>query len=183
MNVSRRFAAFFGALAAVLLVVASAAGLERGKDGWFRTGDGIRVKKVAFVSVNVYQVGHDMKELPPQKSKQAVIDADVTKRIVWKMMRDVDAEKIRTALTEGYAMNGFTDSARIGQFLGVLNRELKEGQFVVITYDAEKKATTLQVQNGGSITVGGVDFMKATWSLWFGKIDQPSLGDSLISKI
>jgi len=183
MIVARRLPAFLAALVAALLVVVSATALERGKDGWFHTGDGVRVKKIAFVSVNVYQVGHDMKELPSAKSKQAVIDADVTKRVVWKMMRDVDPEKIRNALTEGYAMNGFTDSARIGQFLGVLNRELKEGQFVVITYDADKKATTLQVQNGGSVTVPGADFMKATWSLWFGKIDQPSLGDSLISKI
>jgi hypothetical protein len=39
------------------------------------------------------------------------------------------------------------------------------------------------VQGQGAASVDGVDFMKAVWSIWFGKIDQPSLGDQLISRI
>lgn len=39
------------------------------------------------------------------------------------------------------------------------------------------------IQGMGSATIGGVDFMKAVWSLWFGKIDQPRLGDDLMSKM
>jgi hypothetical protein len=34
----------------------------------------------------------------------------------------------------------------------------------------------------GSATVPGEEFMKATWSIWFGKIDQPNLGDSLLNR-
>jgi hypothetical protein len=33
------------------------------------------------------------------------------------------------------------------------------------------------------VTVDGVDFMKAVWSIWLGKIDQPKLGDQLISQL
>ena len=50
-------------------------------------------------------------------------------------------------------------------------------------YDSQKKAVTITTEAGGTATISGVAFMRATWSLWFGKIDQPSLGDELISKI
>jgi hypothetical protein len=175
---------FFVAVCLALLTsVVPSFAPERGQGGYFHTGDGVRKKSLIIGSVDVYAIGHDMKELPPTKSKQAVIDMDTGKRFTWRMMRDVPAEKIQAALREAYAKNGYGDAAKIGQFLGVFNSELKDKQFVIITYDADKKTTTLQVQGGGSTTVGGVDFMKATWSIWFGKIDQPSLGDELISKI
>jgi hypothetical protein len=158
--------------------------LDKGADGYYHTGDGIRVKTIAFVNFKVYAIGHDMKQLPDTKSKQAVIDVDTGKRFTWRMMRDVDASKIQNAIKEAFAMNGFSDSARITQFVGAFNGDLKEGQFVTITYDSDAKATTLRVLGGGgSATIAGVDFMKATWSIWFGKIDQPSLGDALISRI
>jgi Chalcone isomerase-like len=168
---------------AILTSVVNAFALDKGSNGYFHTGDSIRKKSIIIGSVDVYAIGHDMKELPATKSKQAVIDLDTGKRFTWKMLRDVPAEKIQGALREAYAKNGYTDAGKIGQFLGVLNTELTKDRFVTITYDADKKTTTLQVQGGGSASVAGVDFMKATWSIWFGKIDQPSLGDELISKI
>src|SRR5207248_2008625 len=80
------------ALFALGLFAVPASALERDRDGYFHTGDGIRVKKVAFIHVKVYAIDHYMKDLPAQKSKQAVIDADVDKRFSWKMLRSVDAE-------------------------------------------------------------------------------------------
>jgi hypothetical protein len=174
---------FFVAVCVALLTsIVPSHALEK-VGGYFHTGDSIRKKSLVLGSVDVYAIGHDMKELPATKSKQAVIDIDTGKRFTWQMKRDVSAEKIQTALREAYAKNGYNDGAKISQFLGVFNAELKDKQFVVITYDSDKKTTTLQVQGGGSASVAGVDFMKATWSIWFGKIDQPSLSDELISKI
>jgi hypothetical protein len=174
-------------LATLLLALfasAPARALDKGADGYYHTGDGIRVKTIAFVNFKVYAIGHDMKDLPPAKSKQAVIDMDTGKRFTWRMLRDVDASKIQNAIKEAFAMNGFSDAGRIGQFVGAFTGDLKEGQFVTITYDPGAKATTIRVLGGGgSATIPGVDFMKATWSIWFGKIDQPSLGDALISKL
>ena len=53
--------------------------------------------------------------------------------------------------------------------------------------------TIAAVRNGGVVAVSDdiasrwgpriVDFMQAVWSIWFGKIDQPKLGDQLISKL
>lgn len=178
----RRARVWLFALAAQLLVVTLGLALEPGKDGYFHTGDGVRVKKVAFISANVYAIRHDMKVLPPTKSKRAVIDTDCDKRFVWRMLRDVDSEKIQNAFREGYAMNGYRDDAKIRQFVSGFRGELKEGSGILIVYNAAAKATTLTVQ-GASVTVPGVDFMRATWSLWFGQIDQPALGDSLIAKL
>jgi hypothetical protein len=169
------------ALAAVALMALPASALERDRDGYFHTGDGIRYKKVAFIHVKVYAIDHYMKDLPQQKSKQAVIDADVDKRISWKMLRSVDAEKIKNALREAYAKNGYGDAGKISSFVDSIAKELKEGDAVTIKYDAVKKSTTI-TSPAGSATVPGEEFMKATWSIWFGKIDQKDLGDSLLNR-
>ncbi len=168
---------------ALLMVVANLWALERGADGYFHTGSGIRVKTIAIVDVNVYEISHFMKELPAKKSKQAVIEMDVDKRISFKMLRSVEAEKIKEALRDAYAMNGYSDGGKIGKALGTFSGELKEGARTTISYDAAKKTTTFTSGSGATATIEGVDFMKATWSIWFGKIDQPKLGDQMISKI
>jgi len=172
-------AVLLAAVAAILFAVTSL----WAEGSYTLTGSGIRVKSVAFIDVNVYAISHYMQQLPPSKSKRAVIDMDTGKKFIWTMKRDVDHEKIVNALKEAYAMNGYSDSAKIGQFIGAFKSELKEKSSVTIVYDADKKATTVSVSGGGSATVAGVDFMKATWSIWLGKIDQPKLGDELIAKI
>jgi hypothetical protein len=168
---------FLAALAALVLAVTSAAA-----DDWTLTGSGIRVKRVAIIDVKVYAISHYMKQLPPAKTKQAVIDMETGKKFVWTMKRDVDQEKIQNALKEAFAMNGYGDAGKIGQFVGAFGGELKENANVTIVYDADKKETSVTTPSG-SATVGGVEFMKAVWSIWFGKIDQPALGDALISKL
>jgi Chalcone isomerase-like len=168
------------ALAALFLTLGALTGAHA--DDWTLTGSGIRVKKVAIIDVNVYAISHFMKALPPSKSKQAVIDMDTGKKFVWTMKRDVDQEKIQNALKDAFAMNGYGDAGKIGQFIGAFKSELKENSTVSIVYDADKKETSVST-GSGSATVGGVDFMKAVWSIWLGKIDQPSLGDQLIRKL
>ena len=170
--------------AAAFLTVGSAWALDRGGDGYFHTGSGTRVKHITIIGdVKVYAIGHAMKDLPPTKSKQAVIDIDTNKFFAWTMLRDVDQEKIQNALREAYQMNGYGDAAKINQALGVFNKELTEKTNVRISYDSAAKATTFSVVGGSSTTIPGFDFMRATWSIWFGKIDQPSLGDELIKNI
>lgn len=165
-----------------LLALSALAMPPADKDGWMHTGDGVRTKSVAFITVKVYAIGHDIK-CNVAHSKQAVIDADCDKRFTWRMQRDVDKEKLHNAIREAYKMNGFNDEGRINQALAAFTTEFKENSYATITYDAAKKTTTFWQQNGGTSSLTGVDFMKATWAIWFGKIDQPSLGDALISKI
>jgi hypothetical protein len=167
------------ALAAVALLTSPARALDRGRDGYFHTGDGVRYKKIAFINIKVYAIDHYMKDLPTQKSKQAVIDADVDKRFSWKMLRTVEADKIKNALREAFAKNGYGDNGKIEAFVGSIGGELKEGDNVTISYDAARKTTTMS-SPAGKATVAGEDFMRATWSIWFGKIDQKDLGDRLL---
>ena len=135
-----------------------------------------------FVTANVYQISHDMKCVVP-KSKQAVIDADCDKKFTWKMMRDVGAGKIVDAMKEAYQKNGYGDSGKINQALAAFSAEFKENAYVKISYDSTAKTTTFWEQNGGTATVAGVDFMKATWKVWLGNIDPPSIGDRLIANL
>ena len=169
-------------LFAALAVAPSAFAIQPDASGWYHTGDAVRQKKVLFVTANVYQIGHDMKCVVPH-SKQAVIDADCDKKFTWKMMRSVGNGKIVDAMREAYQMNGYGNAGKINQALGAFNAEFKDGAYVKISYDSNAKTTTFWEQGGGTATVAGVDFMKATWSIWFGKIDPPSIGDRLIANL
>jgi hypothetical protein len=175
-----RLPVLLAAIAALVLAVFTAPTATA--DDWILTGSGIRVKRVAIVDVNVYAISHFMKQLPGSKSKQAVIDMETGKKFVWTMKRDVDQEKIQNALKDAFAMNGYADAGKIASFTGAFKADLKENGSVSIVYDADAKETKVST-GSGSATVGGADFMKAVWSIWFGKIDQPGLGDALISKI
>ncbi len=146
------------------------------------TGSGIRVKKIAFVSVNVYSITHQMKNPPASKNAQEIINADVDKRFTLKLLRDVEAEKIATAIKEAFANNGYTNKANIDTFSSVLTGDIKEGGTITISYNAATKTTSCSFA-GKTSNVTGVDFMKATWSIWFGKIDQPALTQALMSKL
>ena len=171
-------------VALVLSVAGDASAIQPGKNGYYLTGSAVRTKTIGPFSFKVYAVRHDMKGPLPSKSKQAVIDADVDKKFTWRMLRDVDSDKIRDAMREAFKMNGYTNGAKITPFVNAFNKEeVSEDSAVVIQYDAKAKATTIWVQDGGRATVPGVDFMKGVWRMWFGKIDQPSMGDQLISKM
>jgi hypothetical protein len=185
-NMNRRLSLsfFLTVLVAALFVTFGAPKSASAQGGWVHTGDAVRTKSVGPFTAKVYSIRHDMKEKPPSKSKQAVVDADVDKKFTWRMLRDVDSKKIQKALQDAFAMNGYGDGGKIGQFVGAFNKdEVKEDSAVVITYSAANKSTTIWVQNMGSATIAGPEFMHAVWNIWFGKIDQPSMGDQLIAKL
>ncbi|MDF2692671.1 MAG: hypothetical protein K0S65_1054 [Labilithrix sp.] len=170
---------FFLFLAAVISLVSSAFAQEM-----IATGDGIRTKSFGPISVKIYSVRHEMKERPATKSKEAVVMADVDKQLTLRLLRDCPTSKIDKGLRESLALNGYGDQAKINQFLGALDKkEFKENTTVMITYSAVDKTTTIRVQGGGSATVAGPEFMRGVWRIWFGKIDQPTLGDQLIARL
>ncbi len=173
----------------VSLVLVASAGLGgharadgRDKDGYIATGEAVRTKKIAFVHVKVYDITSMVKELPAERSKEGMISLDAAKKLSWKMLRTVDAERFRNALREGYAKNGFTDTARIDRLLGPISGDVKEGSVVTIAYDPAQKRTTLYA-DGKEASVDGVAFMKATWSIWFGNIDDAALPERLIQNL
>jgi predicted butyrate kinase (DUF1464 family) len=172
----------FALMLASMTLAPSALAIQPDSGGWYHTGDAVRQKTVVFVTANVYSISHDMKCVVP-RNKQAVIDADCDKRFIWRMMRDVGNGKIVDAMKEAYAKNGYNDAGKINQALGAFSAEFKENAYVKINYDSAAKTTTFWEQNGGSTTVAGIDFMKATWKIWLGNIDPPSIGDRLIANL
>jgi hypothetical protein len=153
-------------------------------DGMILTGTALRTKSIGFVNYKLYSIQHYMAEKPATKSKQAVIDADVNKQFVWTLRNDLPTEKVVKALREAFQMNGYGDQGKIGQFLAAFTpEELKEKSTLTISYNAKAQSVTVTVPGGKSATVAGADFMKAVWSIWFGKIDQPSIGDQLIANL
>lgn len=180
MNRRSSIAILFSLIVAFLVSAAPSARAEP----WIHTGNAVRTKSVGPFTAKVYAIRHDMKARPAAKSKQAVIDADVDKKFTWRMLRDVDSSKIQKALREAFQMNGYNDGGKINTFVGAFNKEeVKEDSAVVISYNAANKTTTIWVQNGASVSIPGDDFMKAVWRIWFGRIDQPSMGDQLIAKL
>jgi hypothetical protein len=183
MKPARRTFLLVSALAALSLWGRPSAALEPSKDGWYHTGDAVRVKTVAFIEIKAYAVSHYMKVLPATKSKRAVIELDADKRVAFRMLRDVGADKIKKMFREAFAENGYTNTSSIETFLGAFKADLKEGTVTTVVYDSAKHSTTISMGGGGTATVAGIPFMRATWSVWFGKMDQPALGDALISKL
>lgn len=170
--------AFFASVAAP-----PAHAMEKDSEGYYRTGWGIRKKTVALFKVDVYSIAHYVREVPTAKSRAAMIALPTDKKFAWKMLRDVDHDKIVEALRGGYAMNGYKDGEKINKFVSAFSGDLKKGQVVAIRYAAAHKTTSLSIAGGPPTTVQGEDFMRGTWSIWFGNIDQPRLGDELIKEI
>lgn len=167
----------------VALLGRPASALEREPGGFYLTGTGVRLKRVGPFSVRVYSISHFMRDLPPQKSKRAVIAMDTDKAFSWRLLRDLEAKQIKDALSEAFAKNSYSDRGKIDRFLGAFTKPLPDGTSVTITYSKGAKTTTVAVQGDGTVAVPGLDFMVATWSIWFGNIDQPDLGDALIKRI
>ncbi len=166
-------------LVSLLLTISS---LSLFADGLTSTGSGIRVKKIAFIDVKVYSISHSMKDLPATKSAAEIINAETDKKFTLKMLRNVDSAKIVTAINDAFQLNGYSNKANQDKFSSVLTGDLAEGDVITISYSAASKSVTCSYK-GKSSTVAGADFMKAVWSIWFGKIDQPSLTASLMSAI
>ena len=187
MQITRRKLAFFLATLAALVLGVSAVSA----DDWVLTGTGMRVKSIAFVDIKVYEISHYMKSVPDAvkgaadvgAKKAAVVAADVGKKFVWSVKRDLPQEKVQTFIREAFAMNGYSDQGKIEKYVSAFAGELKEGSTVTIEYVPGDAAKVNVTTGAGSASIDGKDFGQAVWKIYFGKIDPPSLGDKLVSKI
>jgi hypothetical protein len=151
-------------------------------DGWVRTGEAVQTANHWPFTMDVFAIWHEVKELPATRSRQSMIDLLGDKRFALRMLRDVDADRLRAGLREGYRRNGFDDGARIDRLLAPLSGTLPKDRVVWIAYDGPAARTRLVVEGGATATVDGVDFMRATWSIWFGKSKPADLGDALAGR-
>lgn len=158
--------------------------LEPGRGGYLRTGESVRVLRGREGEVRLYAVAHEMKHTPRERTGQAVVDAEVDKRVTLRMLEDASVEALTGSLRDAYLRNGYTELVNIRAFLGAFQgRDLRSGSYVTVVYDAAAKTTTVTVQGGGTCAVEGVGFMRATWNVWFGKTDQPGLAEALLARL
>lgn len=169
--------------ASVWLAPVDASAVAREANGYYLTGTGVRQKDVELFSVDVYVISHYMRDLPPTKSRAAVIAADVDKMFALRMLRDLSAAQIQGALRESFAANGYGDRAKIDAFVSAVDRPLRKGSTITIRYNSASKTTTASTKGRPPVSIPGVDFMTATWSIWLGRIDQDGLSDELIDRI
>jgi hypothetical protein len=169
--------------AAIWLASVDASAVAREANGYYLTGTGVRQKEVGLFSVDVYVISHYMRDLPPTKSRGAVIAADVDKMFALRMLRELSAAQIQGALRDSFADNGYANSAKINAFVAAVGQPLRKGATITIRYDAASKTTTASTRGRPPVTIPGVDFMRATWSIWMGRIDQDGLGETLIERI
>ena len=138
----------------------------------------------AFVASVVFTPSESrgMVRLPPVRSRDAFIDADVDKRFVLRMLRDADGDLLREAFRDALLKSGWDDAARLRVFLSAVRERLKAGAYVSITYDATRKVTTLAFDDTPGASVEGYAFMRAVWGMWLGKDEAPALADALTGK-
>jgi hypothetical protein len=178
-----RFVTLLSIVAALLTLSSAARAAQRASDGYYRTGSAVQTANHWPFTIDVFAIWHDTWQLPSMNTRQALINLDVDKRFTMQMMRDLDAGRLRDGLREGFHRNGYTDDAIIDRFLAPLTGTLAKGKTMWILYDATEKRTRLLLDANASSSIVGVEFMRATWSLWFGNSKPSDIGDALIKDL
>ena len=167
-----------------LLLACSISSSAPADDGWQTTGTGIRKKTILLLSFDLYVMRHEMRGPLPARSRRKVIEADQDKRFVWRFLRDIPCDKMKSALRERFESNGYRVQADINSFVGSCSgAEAKKDAIVTVVYDSSAKVTTISIGGLGRASLSGTEAMRAVWSLWLGNTDQPELGDALVANL
>ncbi len=169
-------------VASLLTISPAVRAAQRGADGYYRTGSAVQTASHWPFTMEVFTIWHHTRRLPSANTRRAIIDLDADKRFTLQMMRDLDADKLRGGLREGFHRNGYKDDAVIARFLAPLSGTLAKGKTIWIFYDAATKRTRLVVDANAS-SIEGVELMRAVWSIWFGNSKPSDLGDALIKEL
>jgi len=153
------------------------------RPGWIHTGEGVREKHLALIHIQAYSISHWVRTRPPAVTRSAMIDLEEDKQFTLRMLRDVGVGRMKGMFRDAFALNRYRDQTKIEAFLAALTRDLAKGDQITVAYTPQGVTTSISLQGGGTATVQGKDFMRATWSIWFGQSDQPALGEALVSKL
>ena len=161
----------------------ASAELAKGEDGFYVTGAATRTKRVLFMTVEVYRATHAMKEIPDPTTTDAVAEANVDKKMTIRFLRNVDLQKIIDGIKEGYRRNGWNEMEKVEELFSILKGDLRKNDVFSVEYQAENETLIAIGGDGRTSSVAGRDFMVATWSAWFKKIDSPGFSERLIANL
>jgi hypothetical protein len=98
----------------------------------------------------------------------AIIQSDATKRVVLQFVYgEVTREQMVEAFDEGFKGNApNAPKAEVQQLLGAIET-MKKGEQMVVTY-VPGTGTTLTLRGKDKVTIPGLPFAQAVFSVWFG---------------
>ena len=127
--------------------------------------NGLGIREATMFNVDVYVAGLYLEK--KSTDPKSIIDADETKRLVLRFVRDVDRDDLVKAWNEGFEKNG-------GEKLGPKVKQLcdwmpdmKEGGDLTFTY-VPGKGVTVSVNAKSKGTIEGADFGRIMWAIFLG---------------
>jgi|GEM_PF-600884 len=148
--------------------------LEAGGKTFDLVATGVGLREATFLKVNVYAaasyvaVGFDGGKHPAE----ALVAADMPKRIVMKFVRDVGADDVSKAYREGLEKNAKNEMKAFAEdldaFLGFFSKDVKVGDTMTITYVPGIGLSA--THNDRSLeAIADPGLARAVWAIWFGK--------------
>lgn len=147
-------------------------------------GMGVRVKKVAFVSVKVYVAGLFVAK--PSQDPAAILSADEPRQLIMHFLyKKVEKEKLIEGWEDGFKNNSGPQAtalkARIERF-NALWSDMATGDRAVLTY-IPGTGTKVEIRGKEVGTIEGKDFADAVFSIWLGpKPPNEDLRSGLLGK-
>jgi long-chain acyl-CoA synthetase len=142
--------------------------LRVGSNELVLNGAGVRSK--LFIKVYVGALYVSQKSAAPA----AIFDSPQPRRIAMRMMRDVDADSLNSALDEGLKNNHTPAELaamkpQADQLSGIMKAigKAREGDSVVLDFSADEVAVSVNGQARGK--VAGTGFPKALLKVWIGE--------------
>lgn len=132
-------------------------------------GMGVRIKKVAFISVKVYVAGLYL----PHKSADAgkILSTDEPKQLVMHFLyKNVEKAKLLEGWNEGFKKNS---GAKLGELQARLDKfngwweDMKTGDRAVLTY-IPGTGTQVEIKGKAMGVIEGRDFAEALFAVWLG---------------
>ena len=126
--------------------------------------NGMGMRSKMFIKVYVGGLYLEKKTSDPA----AIIQSDATKRVVLQFIYgEVTREQMTEAFADGFKGNApNAPKAEVQQLLGALET-MKKGEQMVVTY-VPGTGTTLAIRGKEKLTIPGVPFAQAVFSVWFG---------------
>jgi Chalcone isomerase-like len=113
----------------------------------------------------------------------AIIQSDTTKRVVLQFVYgEVTRDQMVESFTEGFKGNApGAVTSQVDQFLAALEA-MKKGEQLVVTY-VPGTGTTLTIRGRDKLTIAGLPFARAVFSVWLGpKPPTSDLKNGLLGK-
>jgi hypothetical protein len=130
--------------------------------------NGLGIRKATFLKIKVYVAGLYVEM--PTHTAQAIIDLPEAKRLELHFLREVDADKIRSAWSEGFKANCGTHCTELDPALLRLNalmEDIQKGDLMAFNFFPEKTEVWIKGKFKGAIESAG--FAKYMLSVWLGE--------------